>query len=277
MITSWIAIRITKSLIFKNPKTDSSSAEMIAAFWLAESGIPRLVPPTALAEMIRSGVSDRLPPPGQRVRPAGAFPTCVHPRVGVIGVRNAGRRSRNERRIRAAARPPRDRPATAPHPTLDRPGVQPTPPPEWVVDGLGNVVTDRSGTPLRVLPGHHTEIDPRTLKVWVIPNGQRMFRLERTGPMNETGGSHRQPGLLAEAKAWFREGRNDLANAILKAFPDSMTLGREVGAPGTPTQGEIFQDRMGHGLDAASDVVALTPAPAPDQQQHNTRHRSGRG
>ena len=85
----------------------------------------------------------------------------------------------------------------------------------------------------------------------------------------------RQPSLSAEAKAWFREGRNDLASAILKALPDSMTLGRELGAPGNPTQAEIFQERTGQGAEQGGEVVDLTPAPSPDGPDRNqSRGRS---
>ena len=85
----------------------------------------------------------------------------------------------------------------------------------------------------------------------------------------------RQPSLSAEAKAWFREGRNDLANAILKALPDTMTLGREVGSPGNPTQGELFQERTGQGAEQTGEMVELTPAPSNDGPERNqSRGRS---
>lgn len=85
----------------------------------------------------------------------------------------------------------------------------------------------------------------------------------------------RQPSLSAEAKAWFREGRNDLANAILKALPDSMALGRETGSPGNPTQGELFQERTGQGPEIGNEVVELDLASSQDGPERNqSRGRS---
>jgi hypothetical protein len=54
-----------------------------------------------------------------------------------------------------------------------------------------------------------------------------------------------QPSLGAEAKAWVREGREDFLNVLLKAFPDSMPLSREMGAPGSPTPQQTTADLMG--------------------------------
>jgi len=48
-----------------------------------------------------------------------------------------------------------------------------------------------------------------------------------------------RPALGAQFAAWLREGAKDLQNAVLKAFPDSMTLTNEPGAPGSPTPQQV--------------------------------------
>jgi hypothetical protein len=51
-----------------------------------------------------------------------------------------------------------------------------------------------------------------------------------------------QPALGAELKALGREGLKDLQNAVLHAFPDSMRLQEEPGAPLSPTQAMVTKD-----------------------------------
>ena len=51
-----------------------------------------------------------------------------------------------------------------------------------------------------------------------------------------------QPSLGAELKALGREGLKDLQNAVLHAFPDSMRLHEEPGAPLSPTQAMVTKD-----------------------------------
>jgi hypothetical protein len=51
-----------------------------------------------------------------------------------------------------------------------------------------------------------------------------------------------QPALGAELRALGREGLKDLQNAILHAFPDSMRLQEEPGAPLSPTQAMVTKD-----------------------------------
>ncbi len=65
-----------------------------------------------------------------------------------------------------------------------------------------------------------------------------------------------QPSLAAEARAWFREGREDVLNNLLRAFPDSLQLSREMGAPGSPTPQQTTaaltgRDLYGRGSEAA--------------------------
>ena len=57
-----------------------------------------------------------------------------------------------------------------------------------------------------------------------------------------------QPFLQAEARSWVREGREDFLNVILKAFPDSMSLGREMGSPGSPTPQQTTSSLTGRPL-----------------------------
>jgi hypothetical protein len=55
--------------------------------------------------------------------------------------------------------------------------------------------------------------------------------------------NHEQlPSLGAELKALGREGLKDLQNAVLHAFPDSMRLQEEPGAPLSPTQAMVTKD-----------------------------------
>jgi len=55
--------------------------------------------------------------------------------------------------------------------------------------------------------------------------------------------NHEQrPALGAELKALGREGLKDLQNAVLHAFPDSMRLQEEPGAPLSPTQAMVTKD-----------------------------------
>jgi hypothetical protein len=51
-----------------------------------------------------------------------------------------------------------------------------------------------------------------------------------------------QPSLGAELRALGREGLKDLQNAVLHAFPDSMRLHEEPGAPLSPTQAMVTKD-----------------------------------
>jgi hypothetical protein len=51
-----------------------------------------------------------------------------------------------------------------------------------------------------------------------------------------------QPALGAELRALGREGLKDLQNAVLHAFPDSMRLQEEPGAPLSPTQAMVTKD-----------------------------------
>src|ERR1700724_1550539 len=51
-----------------------------------------------------------------------------------------------------------------------------------------------------------------------------------------------QPSLGAELRALGREGLKDLQNAVLHAFPDSMRLQEEPGAPLSPTQAMVTKD-----------------------------------
>src|ERR1700722_7377278 len=50
------------------------------------------------------------------------------------------------------------------------------------------------------------------------------------------------PALGAELRAVGREGLKDLQNAVLHAFPDSMRLQEEPGAPLSPTQAMVTKD-----------------------------------
>ena len=51
-----------------------------------------------------------------------------------------------------------------------------------------------------------------------------------------------QPALGAELRALGRGGLKDLQNAVLHAFPDSMRLEQEPGAPLSPTQAMVTKD-----------------------------------
>lgn len=51
-----------------------------------------------------------------------------------------------------------------------------------------------------------------------------------------------QPALGAELRALGREGLKDLQNVVLHAFPDSMRLEQEPGAPLSPTQAMVTKD-----------------------------------
>jgi len=66
-----------------------------------------------------------------------------------------------------------------------------------------------------------------------------------------------QPALGAELRALGREGLKDLQNAVLHAFPDSMRLEQEPGAPLSPTQAMVTKD-VGtvYGFQAALDGYA---------------------
>ena len=71
-----------------------------------------------------------------------------------------------------------------------------------------------------------------------------------------------QPTLGAEMRAEFRGGREDLWNAIIPAFPDSMKASREMGEPGSPTPYLTTQDLLGEpahrDTDAPNTVAACT-------------------
>ena len=69
-----------------------------------------------------------------------------------------------------------------------------------------------------------------------------------------------QPSLKAEASAVFRAGREDLWNAMIPAFPDSMNASREMGAPGSPTP-QLVTEALGHDVDLACDTIAHEPQP----------------
>lgn len=81
--------------------------------------------------------------------------------------------------------------------------------------------------------------------------------------------NHQQrPSLGAELKALGREGLKDLQNAVLHAFPDSMRLHEEPGAPLSPTQAMVTKD-VGtvYGFQQVLDGYAARGADQGQQQE----------
>ena len=64
-----------------------------------------------------------------------------------------------------------------------------------------------------------------------------------------------QPSFGAELRAMFRQGREDLLNNILPAFP-GQPMTREAGAPGTPTPQQTTQALEGREVNPKTDVIA---------------------
>jgi hypothetical protein len=56
-----------------------------------------------------------------------------------------------------------------------------------------------------------------------------------------------------QIKSLFRQGREDLLHVLLHAFPDSMPLTREAGAPGEPTPQIITEGLTGRAVDLHLD------------------------
>jgi hypothetical protein len=77
-----------------------------------------------------------------------------------------------------------------------------------------------------------------------------------------------QPALGGQFAAWVREGAKDLQNVVLRAFPDSMALTNEPGAPGSPTPQMVTRD-----LDQTGDYNKMLESYAARAQQSREQDR----
>lgn len=61
-----------------------------------------------------------------------------------------------------------------------------------------------------------------------------------------------QPSLGAEARAFFRQGREDLLNTLMGGLAGQT---REPGSPGTPTPQQVTEGLESRGVDLAQDTI----------------------
>lgn len=89
---------------------------------------------------------------------------------------------------------------------------------------------------------------------------------------------------LEELFAMGRQGREDVFNNLLTAFPAQTSMTREPGTPGNPTQQITTENVYGRSVDRKTDIVQLTKANEPSQaridaekaqMQGNERSRDG--
>lgn len=84
-----------------------------------------------------------------------------------------------------------------------------------------------------------------------------------------------QPALGAELQAVARQGREDLWNSIVPAFPGEMPLTREPGAPGTPTPQQTTDALEGRTSILGYELPEQAP-PAQALEQEQQQDRGGR-
>jgi hypothetical protein len=84
-----------------------------------------------------------------------------------------------------------------------------------------------------------------------------------------------QPLFRAEAAAMIRGTREDLFNNLIVAFPGSLNLTREQGAPGSPTSQLTTEALTGAPVDKQKDTVrrSIMGYELPKQEQTQERER----